>query len=269
MEPGEEGRRCAAHGLAAGPGGQCVVCRRAPRVVAVVEPARGVAARVINWGLALGTIVCVAAFVVVAFVAAPSRSVSETHVAAPSSSSASPRPDPARSKQGVNRELVGATPKPPGAVAGPTRPEGATGSPWREATDTERAPTAPADPATARALEQQREIAEQDRRRHDMIEADMHARAVTRARQHVSVVMYSTSWCGACRRAREYMQQSGIAYVDHDVEHDAAAAQRAHALNPRRSVPVIEVGGRQVLVGFSPAALEGALASAAGGRVAQ
>ncbi|AKF09574.1 glutaredoxin family protein [Sandaracinus amylolyticus] len=90
---------------------------------------------------------------------------------------------------------------------------------------------------------------------------DRHALAA--ARRRVSIVMYSTSWCGACRQARAFLDQlEGVSYVDHDIDRDARARERMRALNPRGSIPTIDVEGR-VFVGLSPSALERAIDDAA------
>jgi glutaredoxin len=78
--------------------------------------------------------------------------------------------------------------------------------------------------------------------------------------------MYSTSWCGVCTTARSYMREHDISFVDHDIDEDTDAKARAHALNPRNSVPVIDVGG-DVMIGFSPRGLEAKLDQAARKRV--
>lgn len=82
----------------------------------------------------------------------------------------------------------------------------------------------------------------------------------------VNIEMYSTSWCGACKAARLYMQDHGIAFTDHDVEADPDARTTQLSLNPRGSVPTIDVDGREVLVGFSGSDLEGAMARAVAAR---
>ncbi|MCZ7679321.1 MAG: glutaredoxin family protein [Sandaracinaceae bacterium] len=86
--------------------------------------------------------------------------------------------------------------------------------------------------------------------------------ALRAARRRVRITMYSTSWCGYCRRARAYMDAEGIAYVEHDVEADARAAQRLRSLNPRGSVPTFEIDG-ETRIGFSPRNLEIAIDEAA------
>jgi glutaredoxin len=80
--------------------------------------------------------------------------------------------------------------------------------------------------------------------------SDSRAADLARARARVPITVYRTSWCGPCQRAAEYLGESGLRYLERDVERDPAARAAARALNPRGSVPTIDVGG-QVLVGWS------------------
>jgi hypothetical protein len=34
----------------------------------------------------------------------------------------------------------------------------------------------------------------------------------------LDVVLYSTAWCGYCRKAREFFAANGIRYVEYDIE---------------------------------------------------
>jgi glutaredoxin len=63
------------------------------------------------------------------------------------------------------------------------------------------------------------------------------------------VVMYSTSWCGFCKRARAYFRRQGIAYQEYDVENSAKGRRDYKKLNGH-GVPIILVG-RQRMNGFS------------------
>lgn len=69
--------------------------------------------------------------------------------------------------------------------------------------------------------------------------------------EYKQVVMYSTTWCPACKSARTFFQQRAIPYTEYDVERDEAADRRAKAKSPGCGVPVIEVGN-QVFCGFGP-----------------
>jgi glutaredoxin len=90
----------------------------------------------------------------------------------------------------------------------------------------------------------------QDRKRRAAIEVDRQRRALRHARGRVSVTLYSTSWCGFCRTARAYLNEQGIAFEEHDIDADAAAKASILRLNPRGSVPTIDIDG-EVLVGWS------------------
>lgn len=82
---------------------------------------------------------------------------------------------------------------------------------------------------------------------------------VERPVEGFELVFYALSTCSVCRAAREYLLHHGIPFRERDVERDSEAAADALRLNPRRSVPTFDLGGHEVLIGFTPAELEGAL----------
>ncbi len=54
------------------------------------------------------------------------------------------------------------------------------------------------------------------------------------------IVMYSTSWCPDCRRARRVLESARVDYLDVDIERDPHAAKFVMQLNGgNRSVPTI------------------------------
>jgi glutaredoxin len=71
------------------------------------------------------------------------------------------------------------------------------------------------------------------------------------------VTMYSTSWCGHCKNARNYFAAKRIAYREIDVEKSPEAAREFKSLGGS-GVPLILVGGR-AMSGFSPEAFEALL----------
>lgn len=89
---------------------------------------------------------------------------------------------------------------------------------------------------------------------------------IATARRRVPVVMYSTAWCGVCKRARAYFEEQRIAFEEHDVDKDPTARAQYLQLNPRRSVPTIKIAD-EVIVGFSAAAVERAMDAAARARL--
>jgi glutaredoxin len=68
------------------------------------------------------------------------------------------------------------------------------------------------------------------------------------------VTMFSTSWCGYCKRARAYLNKAGIPFVEYDVELDDVGKREYKKLNGR-GVPVILVGNQR-MNGFDAPSLE-------------
>ena len=54
------------------------------------------------------------------------------------------------------------------------------------------------------------------------------------------VTMYSTTWCGYCRRLKLQLDQAGIAFDEIDIERHPAAATFVESVNRgNQTVPVI------------------------------
>lgn len=73
-----------------------------------------------------------------------------------------------------------------------------------------------------------------------------------------SVEMFVTSWCGYCKKAREFFADRGIALIEYDIEADPVAAQRKQEIYPSPGVPLVVINGRPIQ-GFAPRAYEQAL----------
>ena len=71
------------------------------------------------------------------------------------------------------------------------------------------------------------------------------------AKSQQKVVMYSTTWCGVCKKARNYFTANKIAFQEYDVE-QSERGRDDFARFKGRGVPIIFVG-RQRMDGFSPA----------------
>ena len=73
------------------------------------------------------------------------------------------------------------------------------------------------------------------------------------------IVLYTTSWCGVCKKARRFMKSQGWAFIEKDIEADKEAKRELEQKARRAQmqlggVPVIDVGGR-LMSGFDQAAL--------------
>ena len=81
----------------------------------------------------------------------------------------------------------------------------------------------------------------------------------TASRKHGDVIVYSTPWCGYCKKATAYLRQKGVAFTEKNVQRDRAALKEMLAKSGgARGVPVIDVHGT-ILRGFSSQAIEQAL----------
>ena len=71
-----------------------------------------------------------------------------------------------------------------------------------------------------------------------------------------SIRMYSTTWCGDCRRSKRFLQEHQIDFEEINIEHDPEAAAVVISLNHgMRSVPTIIFPDGSVLVEPSNTAL--------------
>ena len=79
----------------------------------------------------------------------------------------------------------------------------------------------------------------------------------------LDITMYSTSWCGYCKKARRWLNANDLPFVEKDVEKDPEGNREFQEITGGRGgVPVITVG-REVIRGFSERRLELAIERAA------
>lgn len=82
----------------------------------------------------------------------------------------------------------------------------------------------------------------------------------------VSAIIYGADWCKPCHAAEAYLKQRGVHVVKKDIdESDAARAEMRQKLDRAgmggASIPIIDLMG-QLMVGYSPTAIDRAIASA-------
>lgn len=66
--------------------------------------------------------------------------------------------------------------------------------------------------------------------------------------------LFTTSWCGVCKKAKTYLQQKGIAFTEYDVEKSVFGKSEYKRLRGT-GVPIILVGKKR-MNGFSPVRLD-------------
>jgi len=69
------------------------------------------------------------------------------------------------------------------------------------------------------------------------------------------VAIYSTPTCPYCKRAKEYLSQKGIAYVDYNVAENRDKAKEMIQKSGQMSVPVITIDD-EIVVGFNQTILD-------------
>lgn len=79
------------------------------------------------------------------------------------------------------------------------------------------------------------------------------ASVTTRVRKG-KVVMYSTQWCGYCKKARIYFRKNKIPFIEYDTE-TSEKGRRDYKTLDGHGVPIILVGKKR-MNGFSEAGFE-------------
>ncbi|MBA2769849.1 MAG: mycoredoxin [Sporichthyaceae bacterium] len=74
--------------------------------------------------------------------------------------------------------------------------------------------------------------------------------------------MYSTVWCGYCRRLKSQMEREGIDYREVDIEHNAGAADLVMSVNGgNQTVPTVVFPDGSALTNPSLAQVKAQLAA--------
>jgi mycoredoxin len=60
------------------------------------------------------------------------------------------------------------------------------------------------------------------------------------------VVVYTTSWCGWCRKTLAYLDRRGVEYWNRDIEQDREAASELRRKTGSTAIPVVDVDGELV-----------------------
>jgi len=59
------------------------------------------------------------------------------------------------------------------------------------------------------------------------------------------ITLYCTNWCADCRRAKKFLKDRGVSFVEVNIDEDVDAEDLVFQVNEgRRKVPTIKVGER-------------------------
>jgi mycoredoxin len=77
-----------------------------------------------------------------------------------------------------------------------------------------------------------------------------------------TLTMYSTTWCGYCRRLKAQLDREGIAYVEVDIERTPGAAEFVEHVNGgNQTVPTVHFPNGTALTNPTLAEVKAALAA--------
>ena len=76
-----------------------------------------------------------------------------------------------------------------------------------------------------------------------------------------TVVVYTTPWCGWCRKTQAWLDGKGIAYENRDIEADSRWRDELIRKTGRTSIPVVEIEG-ELVRGFNPDKMQQLIARA-------
>ena len=128
-------------------------------------------------------------------------------------------------------------------VQQPVRP------PPTDAAGAARKPPAARAPARPNVIERREEWRKEKEEKQEALAYEM---------SRVPITMYSTESCVHCKAARTWFAENNYQYDERDVGDDGRYDRELEALNPRKSVPTLQIG-ETVVVGFSAASVERAL----------
>jgi glutaredoxin len=60
------------------------------------------------------------------------------------------------------------------------------------------------------------------------------------------VVVYTTAWCGWCRKTLAHLDRRGVDYWNRDIEQDREAASELRRKTGSTAIPVVDVEGELV-----------------------
>ena len=74
----------------------------------------------------------------------------------------------------------------------------------------------------------------------------------------IDVILYQTSWCPYCTKAREFLINTGVSLTIYDIEKDTGKQKDMIAKSGSRGVPVVDIEGI-IIRGYSPGQMRSAI----------
>jgi len=62
----------------------------------------------------------------------------------------------------------------------------------------------------------------------------------------LEIIIYTTPYCGFCRRAKELLDEKGAVYTEIDVSNDTVKREEMEARSGRRTVPQIFINAHHI-----------------------
>ena len=82
----------------------------------------------------------------------------------------------------------------------------------------------------------------------------------TQAKNYPKIVLFSTSWCPHCKKAKEYFTKNNIPFINRDVELDSEAMVLVTGRYKSQGVPIIVIGDdAEIVKGFDEQRFQKAL----------
>ena len=72
------------------------------------------------------------------------------------------------------------------------------------------------------------------------------------------IKIYSTSWCPACVKAKQYLGLKGLAFSEINVADAHEEREEVFKVSGQRTVPVLDING-EIIVGFDKSAIDKAI----------
>jgi glutaredoxin len=82
------------------------------------------------------------------------------------------------------------------------------------------------------------------------IPIDSFPAGVQRSLEH-EVVVYTTSWCGWCRKTLAFLDEQGVVYENRDIEADDSYREELIDKTGTTTIPVVEIDG-EIIRGYDP-----------------